>query len=268
MLTLLEIKAVFRIFDNFKRERIEIIILKETMCMSNKNQSTRSVVLLKELLENLRQSFSFTAMFVDNEGVVDAGNTRVYACESFCDNENCCQCIWFNNDTFDNVFSVTAGKTPIGTIIIEKPFLTENERVFFQNKALKKGLSYDEFNEKMKRFPQLSVSQYEHHKTMIKSIVNMMSEINTGKQPKENYTSSDLKTICTNQLFQKIIDTMSQRVYIKDYNFKYVGCNKLFARDAGVKNESEIIGKTDFDLIWKNYAQEYRNEDESVIKTG
>jgi PAS domain S-box-containing protein len=69
------------------------------------------------------------------------------------------------------------------------------------------------------------------------------------------------------QMLQLILDTIPQRVFWKDRNFAYIGCNKSFAKDAGLNDPSEIIGKNDFELGWKDIAHLYRNDDREVMET-
>ena len=69
------------------------------------------------------------------------------------------------------------------------------------------------------------------------------------------------------QMLQLILDTIPQRVFWKDRNYSYIGCNMSFANDAGLKDPSEIVGKNDFDLGWRAIAQLYRNDDREVMET-
>ena len=68
------------------------------------------------------------------------------------------------------------------------------------------------------------------------------------------------------QLLQLVFDTLPQRVFWKDLNFKYLGCNKLLAQDAGLESPEEIIGKDDFELSWKETAHLYRADDMATIE--
>jgi len=71
------------------------------------------------------------------------------------------------------------------------------------------------------------------------------------------------------KLVQNIINTVPVRIFWKDRNCRYLGANKLFLKDAGIKNINEIIGKTDFDMPWnKTEAQYYVEDDLKVINTG
>jgi two-component system, sensor histidine kinase and response regulator len=69
------------------------------------------------------------------------------------------------------------------------------------------------------------------------------------------------------QMLQLILDTIPQRVFWKDRNFSFIGCNMPFAKDAGLNDPSEIIGKNDFELGWKDVAQLYRDDDREVMET-
>ena len=68
-------------------------------------------------------------------------------------------------------------------------------------------------------------------------------------------------------MLQMVIDHIPQRIFWKDNNFKYLGCNKPFALDAGLNEPSEIIGMNDFELSWKKTAHLYRADDTFVMQT-
>ena len=57
-------------------------------------------------------------------------------------------------------------------------------------------------------------------------------------------------------------------LYWKDKNSVYLGCNDVFAQLAGFADRSEVKGKTDFDLIWKERADLYFEIDQAVIHSG
>lgn len=68
------------------------------------------------------------------------------------------------------------------------------------------------------------------------------------------------------QMLQSILDAIPQRVFWKDRNSNYLGCNRAFARDAGVESAAAIIGKNDFDLVWSQMAGLYRADDKLVME--
>ncbi|MBW4513424.1 MAG: PAS domain S-box protein [Scytonematopsis contorta HA4267-MV1] len=68
------------------------------------------------------------------------------------------------------------------------------------------------------------------------------------------------------QLLQLVFDTLPQRVFWKDKNSNYLGCNKLFAQDVGLSSPNEIVGKNDFELFTKESAHIYQIDDITTIK--
>lgn len=73
----------------------------------------------------------------------------------------------------------------------------------------------------------------------------------------------------TQAMLQLVLDTIPVRVFWKNTDLKYVGCNMGFARDAGFNSPDELAGKTDFQLAWAStLAAQYRADDLEVIKTG
>ena len=89
------------------------------------------------------------------------------------------------------------------------------------------------------------------------------SDIGTLDQTQAEYKLAGQRL--TIQILQLILDTIPKRIFWKDKNFRYLGCNKLFAQDAGLESPEQIIGKSDFELAWQQSAALYRADDKSVI---
>lgn len=70
------------------------------------------------------------------------------------------------------------------------------------------------------------------------------------------------------RMIEGIINTIPVRVFWKDKNLVYLGCNTAFARDAGCSKPEDIIGKNDFELGWSDQAEIYRAADRKVIESG
>jgi PAS domain S-box-containing protein len=79
-------------------------------------------------------------------------------------------------------------------------------------------------------------------------------------------TETDL--IESRQMLRNILDSIRVRVFWKDINLTYLGCNKSFASDAGLENTDEVIGRDDNLMPWTRQAEKYRKDDLNVIKTG
>lgn len=68
-------------------------------------------------------------------------------------------------------------------------------------------------------------------------------------------------------LLQLVLDTIPQAVFWKDKDSTYLGSNKNFASDAGFNSAQDLIGKTDFDMPWKEEeAQAFQNDDKRVME--
>lgn len=68
------------------------------------------------------------------------------------------------------------------------------------------------------------------------------------------------------QLLQLVLDTIPQRIFYKDLNHRYLGCNRAFSEDAGLQSPEQIIGKQDQDLPWRESAQLFQTEDQKIIE--
>lgn len=67
-------------------------------------------------------------------------------------------------------------------------------------------------------------------------------------------------------LLEKIVENIPIRIFWKDADSRYLGCNTAFARDAGLSRPEELIGKSDFDLVWRDQAELYRADDRRVME--
>ncbi len=70
------------------------------------------------------------------------------------------------------------------------------------------------------------------------------------------------------QMLRLVLDTIPQRVFWKDTNSVLVGCNAAFARDAGMADPADLVGKTDYDLSWREFADDYVADDKAVMSGG
>ena len=65
-----------------------------------------------------------------------------------------------------------------------------------------------------------------------------------------------------------VLDTIPVRVFWKDTEGRYLGCNRSFACDAGFDSPEALIGRDDYDTGWKDQADLYRTDDRQVIANG
>ncbi len=70
------------------------------------------------------------------------------------------------------------------------------------------------------------------------------------------------------EMLQLVIDNIPQRVFWKDRNRVYVGCNRAFAKDVGLDDTSQVAGKTNLDLsLCEQDIESYAKTECAVIDT-
>lgn len=70
------------------------------------------------------------------------------------------------------------------------------------------------------------------------------------------------------KVLEAVLDAVPVRIFWKDRDSRYLGCNPLFARDAGKSDPSELIGKDDRAMGWAEQAELYRADDRRVMESG
>jgi PAS domain S-box-containing protein len=94
-----------------------------------------------------------------------------------------------------------------------------------------------------------------------KCVVGFLKDVTDRKRAEEELQASQ-------QIIEEIINAIPVRVFWKDKNLVYLGCNAILARDAGFADPKEIIGKDDYQMGWRDQAELYRGDDRKVIEGG
>ena len=82
-----------------------------------------------------------------------------------------------------------------------------------------------------RRWVQTSKMPYRDDKGEVIGVIGFAIDITEQKQAEE-------MTVRSHQMLQKIIDLLPTRIFWKDLNLNYLGCNQTFAQDAGKKSAS------------------------------
>lgn len=72
----------------------------------------------------------------------------------------------------------------------------------------------------------------------------------------------------SHNLLKTIIDTAPVRIFWKDKNLRYLGCNPPFAADVGEVDTLAVIGKDDYQLNSNEHAELYCADDQQVMDSG
>lgn len=73
--------------------------------------------------------------------------------------------------------------------------------------------------------------------------------------------------LTTQSFLRTVLDTVPIRVFWKDKNFRYLGVNTAFAKDAGFTHADKLYGKDDYQLNWRAHAGLYQADDKEVMTT-
>jgi len=106
------------------------------------------------------------------------------------------------------------------------------------------------------------------------TIIPLVPQLLQNKTPKELEELNQLLNKSqryyqeSQKMLQLVINTIPQRIFWKDRNSVFQGCNLQLALDLGLKSAEDIIGKTDYDLSWNlDEAEFYRQVDREVMET-
>ncbi len=94
-----------------------------------------------------------------------------------------------------------------------------------------------------------------------KSVSGSFQDITERKQAEEALRES-------RQILRLVLDTIPVRVFWKDVDSNYLGCNLPFAIDSGLLLPDELMGKNDWAMGWKEQAEAYRADDRYVMDSG
>lgn len=70
------------------------------------------------------------------------------------------------------------------------------------------------------------------------------------------------------EVLLQVLDALPVRIFWKDRESRYLGCNRRFSEDAGVSDPKEFIGKSDYFFYHPDQARAFRDDDAEVIFSG
>ncbi len=100
----------------------------------------------------------------------------------------------------------------------------------------------------------------------LETMATQLATLIIRAQIQQTLKENERRLAQSNKMLQLVLDTIPVRVFWKDRSLRYLGCNQLFAQDAGVPNPEYLIGRNDKDLVWKNEAEAYQADDRAVMK--
>jgi PAS domain S-box-containing protein len=94
-----------------------------------------------------------------------------------------------------------------------------------------------------------------------KIILAFVRDITERKRAKEALESE-------RTLLRNLIDNVPDRIYAKDSEGRFIICNEAMIRRMGKTSMTELAGKSDFDLLPPEMAQQFYVDEQAIIRSG
>jgi PAS domain S-box-containing protein len=101
-------------------------------------------------------------------------------------------------------------------------------------------------------------------KANIVEVLGISLDITKQKEAEQKLLEEKEKT---DVALENIIAHLPGNVYWLDRNNVYLGCNMVQAKSAGLKDRHEIIGKTNYDMPWRDQAETFNMVNNEVMRT-
>jgi AraC-like DNA-binding protein len=87
--------------------------------------------------------------------------------------------------------------------------------------------------------------------------------------PNPNLRTSFLRSLAPDSQFHRIFDHLPGiSFFAKNHRLQLVCANRHFIETMGFRKEDDIVGKSDFDLFPVRLAENFRRDDEEILRTG
>lgn len=110
--------------------------------------------------------------------------------------------------------------------------------------------------------------QWDEAQQRVVRMLGAAKDITVAKRLEEERHWAEAALRESQQMLKLVMDNIPQLIFWKDQNSVYLGCNRNFAQAAGIGNPENIVGKTDYDLAWKQEEADcFRKCDQRVMET-
>lgn len=125
------------------------------------------------------------------------------------------------------------------------------------------------YNDKVYGNISLSVNEaYIHDKEEISLLEEVAGDISYALhnfETQEHLIEQEKSLTYFKELYENIIDSVDNIIFVKDINFTYTVCNQAFEKFVGKANH-EIIGKSDYEIFDKEVADFFRYHDVKMFE--
>ena len=111
------------------------------------------------------------------------------------------------------------------------------------------------------RWFNVRIMPYRTMDNVIDGVVITFLEVSSARLAENELFSS-------RQMLRTVLDNIPQRVFWKDRDSVYLGCNRSFAEDCGQADPAVLVGKTDYDIYPTVAADICRAGDREIMESG
>lgn len=115
---------------------------------------------------------------------------------------------------------------------------------------------------------KLQATLEELERQVVERTSELSAQIEATRQAQDELLDSELRLQQANRMLHLVLDTIPVRVFWKDKDLSYLGCNRRFAMDAGFSSPNRVTGRHEQDMPWSAEAEFYNGIDNEVMATG
>lgn len=116
--------------------------------------------------------------------------------------------------------------------------------------------------EEMQRIKEKETAQESKRREQEKQVLAQMKKKNEELQEKTKALEWE------QVMFNTLMDNLPARITFKDTDSKYVRINKTKVKALGIKDQSEVFGKTDLDVFGASHSQKALDAEKEMIRSG
>lgn len=112
------------------------------------------------------------------------------------------------------------------------------------------------------------VQNYDDEKAYQQSDIELLEFVSSHISLAVQRKKIEQEIAISKQLLRNVLDNIPIKVFWKNKELEYLGCNAAFLKAINYDSESKVIGKTDFDITKRKIAQKYRESDLEIMLSG
>lgn len=128
----------------------------------------------------------------------------------------------------------------------------------FQNKS-KSGKLYWE---------RVAITPIKNKEGIVTNYMAIKEDVTLQKSTERKLRKVTTEATLAKEVLRNVLDNIPIKVFWKDTDSKYLGCNKAYLKEKSLNSEEDMIGKSDFDIHKKEDAKKYRADEVNIMLSG